>query len=100
MPTYYDVDLRKGMLREFAFGTPWYLLPLVALMKWTPCRFFGSTDDPPIESLAPFEVEESALPEEIRAKFEPLMRELAGLGFRDPIFHWIPYPLHSTRSFW
>jgi Zn-dependent protease len=100
MRTYYDVDLRHAKLREFAFGTPFYMMPLVALVKFAGFRFPGSTDDPPVEALAPFEVDEAALPEDIRAKFEPLTRELAALGFREPIFHSIPYALHATRSYW
>lgn len=100
MGTFYDVDLRNASLRDFAFGVPWYLMPLVALLKLLRAPFPGTTDDPPVESLAPFEVEESALPEEIRAKMQPLAQELAALGFHSPIYHAIIYPLHATRTYW
>lgn len=68
MATYYDVDLRHATLREFAFGTPWYSMPLVTLLKFAGFRFPCSTDDPPVEALAPFEVDEVALPDEVHTK--------------------------------
>ncbi|HXG12494.1 MAG TPA: hypothetical protein VNK04_22250 [Gemmataceae bacterium] len=100
MSTFYDVDLRRAKLREFAFGTPWYLMPLVGLFKLLNVSFPGTTDDPPVESLAPFEVERTALPLEVRAQFTPLVEQLTALGFHSPIYHAIDYPLHATRTYW
>jgi hypothetical protein len=100
MPTFYDVDLRHARLREFAFGTRWFLLPLVGLLKLFGASFPGTTDDPPVESLAPCEVDEAALPDDIRAQFQPLVQELTGLGFHSPIHHAIDYSLHATRLYW
>src|SRR5262245_57810978 len=99
MPTFYDVDLRRAKLREFAFGTPWYLMPLICLFKLFNVPFPGTTDDPPVESLAPFEVDEASLPEEVRERFKPVVQELAALGFQSPIYHAIDYPLHATRTY-
>src|SRR5262249_29313638 len=98
--TYDDVDLRHAKRRECAFGVRWYLMPLVVLLKRGGFRFPSSTEDPPVESLAPFEVDEAALPEDVRAKFEPLTEELRKLGFGRPIFHSIPCPLQATRNYW
>lgn len=96
MPTFYDVDLRRASMREFAFGTPWHRLPLIFLMKLFGASIPASTDDPPVESLRPFEVDEAALPEDIRAKFAPLAQELAALGFHSPLYHAVDDSLHVT----
>lgn len=84
MPTFYDVDLRKAQLREFAFGTTWLFMPLVAALKVCGFPFPGSTDDPPVESLTPFEVEETALPEAIRAQCQAVDRRPCRARFPQP----------------
>ncbi len=56
----------------------------------------GSSDHAPVASLKPFEVTEGDFPPDIRAEFEPILREMAGLGFVDPVFHVIMDPLNST----
>ncbi|HMC64980.1 MAG TPA: hypothetical protein VKI65_08565, partial [Gemmataceae bacterium] len=43
---------------------------------------------------------EADLPEDIRSKFAPLVRDLSGLGFREPIYHSIADPLHASHSYW
>jgi len=63
MPTFYDVDLRRASMREFAFGTPWYRLPLIALMKLFQASIPASTDDPPAESLQPVGDDDRAVPD-------------------------------------
>src|SRR5262245_10149773 len=100
MPTFYDVDLRNAALKEFAFGTPWYMMPLIALLKFLRVRFPGTTDDPPVETLAPFEVEEAAVPVGIWEEFGRLAEQLKALDFHNPIYHVILYPRHATRSYW
>lgn len=100
MPIFYDIDLRNAKLREFAFGTPWRRMPGIALRKLFGLPLPGTTDDPPVESLVAFEVEESALPAEVREQMQPLAQDLATLGFHSPIYHAIDYPRHTVRLYW
>ena len=60
----------------------------------------ASNDDPNIVSLQLFQVEESQLPEEVRALFALKLQEFAALDFVDPVFHAINDPLTSTKIFW
>src|SRR5205085_749180 len=60
----------------------------------------GSTDDPAVDAVAPFEVEESQLPGEVLERFEPLTQELIELGFDRPIYHAIHHPILFTRTYW
>lgn len=100
MATYYKIDSSRVTLREYAFGTPWYELPIAYLLKLFRVQIPGSTDEPPVEALGAFEVPELALPPEVRAEFEPLTRELEALGFHSPIYHLIPTPLQSAALCW
>lgn len=100
MKIFYRINFSRATWREYAFDTPWLLLPVVMLVKWFRIRGSGSTDDPPVESLAPFEVEEAALPSEVRERFGPLAQELAALGFGQPIYHQICHPLYFTHIYW
>lgn len=100
MNTMYGLDSTRVTLREFRFGTPLLLMPIATLTKFCRIPLPGSTDDPPVESLQPFEVEPSTLPEEVRAKFEPLEDQLAALDFGQPIYHFIQLPHLATRIYW
>lgn len=100
MSTLYDLDSRRISIREYAFGTPWYLMPLALLIKFLGIPIPGSMDDPPVETLFPFEVEDIELPEAVQTKFAPLVQELSTLGFHHPIYHAILHPLHSTKYYW
>ncbi len=104
MKTFYRLDGSRASFREYAYDIPWLLmpilLPIIALIKLLRLQTSGSTDDPPVETLAPFEVEEAALPEVVRERFAPLEAELAALGFGQPIFHQIYCPLQSTYIYW
>ncbi|HEY7158106.1 MAG TPA: site-2 protease family protein [Gemmataceae bacterium] len=100
MKFFYRINASRATWREHAFDTPWLLLPLVALIKLFRLRGGGSTDDPPVESIAPFEVEEAAVPAEVRERFGPLTQELAALGFGQPIYHQIYHPLCFTHIYW
>src|SRR6476661_4099442 len=79
----------EGNLLKAGFGA---LLLKVFRMKIT-----GSTDDPPVQSLEPFEVTE--LPEEIRQRFDLLAAELAHLGFEGRLLHAIDDSFHWTRTY-
>src|SRR5437870_6864448 len=100
MPTYYSVDLRNATMREFAFGTPWQCLPFLFLSKLFRLPMSGPTDDPPVETLAPFEVDKDAIPQGVKRQLESLERELAALGFHSPIYHAIPSGLTHTQRYW
>ncbi len=100
MKIFYRINGSRATWREHAFDTPWLLMPLVALTKLLRHRGGGSTDDPPVESIAPFEVEEAAVPAEVRERFGPLAQELAALGFGQPIYHQIYHPRYFTYIYW
>lgn len=87
-------------LAEYRWGTPWFGMPLVALLKLLRLPIPSSTDDPNVEALHPFEVGGDAFPEEVREQLLPLARELGSLGFRDPLLHAIFDPTTSTRIYW
>ncbi len=100
MKIFYRIDHKRVTWREYAVDTPWLSLPLATLVKLLPLRVFSSSDDPPVESIAPFEVEEAAVPAEVRERFGPLAQELTTLGFGQPIYHRIYHPLHFTSIYW
>src|SRR5262245_49365316 len=100
MPVYYHIDLRKASMREFAFGTPWPQLPIIGLIKFLRIPIPASADDPPVETLTPFEADEAALPADVRGRFAGLADDFKALGFHSPIYHVIPDPLHGTQHYW
>jgi Zn-dependent protease len=99
-PIFYRVCGNGMTMREFSWGSKNPILLLfVGLRKLLKLPDAGgSTDDPPVESLQPFEV--ASLPEEIREKFEPLAYELTALGFVEPVYHAITDPLNFTTHYW
>ena len=100
MPIYYRVDLRNSSMREFAFGSPWFALPIIFLFKTLRLPFVASTDDPPVDSITSFEADATALPANLLPTVQQLSDELSGLGFQDSVYHVIPDPLHSTMHYW
>jgi Zn-dependent protease len=99
-PVFYRLDSRNVELREYSFGTPAWLMPVAVLLKVLRVPVSGSSDEPPVESLRPFEVTEDQLPAEARARFAPLYEELTSLGFHSPVYHFILDPLHNTEIVW
>lgn len=97
---FYGIDSSRVTLAEYRWGTPWYGMPLIALLKLLRVRIPSSTDDPNVEALHPFEIGGDALPDETREQLLPLARELEPLGFRDPVLHAIFDPTTSTRIYW
>ena len=96
---FYKHDSTRITLREFAFeGKPFHVL-VAMLGKIFRFRLSSSTDDIPVDSLAPFELAEEAVPEAIRTAFEPLRRELESLGFHLPIFHAVSHQLSFTQYY-
>src|SRR4051794_13751489 len=100
-PVFYKIDSSRFSFREYFWGSKNPLiLVIAAIIKGCRINTGGSTDDPPVESLAPFEVAEGDLPEDIRTKFIPLAGELATLGFVEPIFHFIDDRLNFATYYW
>jgi Zn-dependent protease len=96
---FYRIDSSRFSFREYLWGTKNPLVLLIAgIIKLFRINLGGSTDDPAVQSLRPFEVSE--LPSEIAAKFEPLARELGSLGFVAPIYHVIEDALNFTKIYW
>src|SRR5688500_2396196 len=55
--------------------------PVVLISKLLRIRVPGSVNDPNVETLAPFEIAESALPPDVRELMHPAMWQLHALGF-------------------
>jgi Zn-dependent protease len=99
--TYYRLNASRVTFREYAFSSPWpVVIPIAGIIKLFRIPISGSSDDPPVENLTPFEVPEAELPDEVRERFAPLAGELAELGFGRPIFHQIRSPLQYTHIYW
>jgi Zn-dependent protease len=49
------------------------------------------------DSLQPFLVDRSAIPEDIQARMEPLEGQVRSCGFIDPVYHWIVDPFSARR---
>ncbi|HEX9187322.1 MAG TPA: site-2 protease family protein, partial [Vicinamibacteria bacterium] len=96
-PRFYRLDSRAVTLREYWWGSPASVL-VAALLKALRVRLPGSSDDPCVESLSPFEVDEAALDAEASRKLAPLREELRALGFHSPIHHLIEDDLHHTDT--
>src|SRR5262245_26960420 len=99
-PTFYRLNLNNCTLREWWWGTPALLFPLVILLfkvlrLRTPC----SSDDPCVEHLGDFEVADSKVPQIVRDRIAPYVAELSALGFHSPVYHSIDDYLHKTGTF-
>src|SRR5262249_44417314 len=90
----------SASLRELTALVPWYKRPLIGAARALPLlKITGASHTPAVESLAPFEVDERALPEAVRQRLAPLTAELAALGFHSPIFYAIEDKRQSTRIY-
>jgi len=96
-PRFYRLDSRAVSLREYWWGHPAAVL-VGGLTKLLRLRLPSSTDDPCVESLAPFEIEEAALDADARQKLQPLVEELQALGFHSEVHHLIEDDLHHTDT--
>jgi Zn-dependent protease len=98
-PEFFAIDVGQITLREFAFGTPWPLMPIAMLVKYCRLPAGGPPDDPPLPSLRPWEAAD--LPVEVAQRFEPLITGLRSLGFAEPvIFHRVTEPIlyHGRKN--
>ncbi|MFL5245641.1 MAG: site-2 protease family protein [Gemmataceae bacterium] len=97
---WYRLCSSRISLREWWW---WHKSPLTFLV-WVLARLrvpilIGS-DDPNVETLAPFEVDEAQLPQNVRDRFTPLIEQLKELGFHSPIYHVIAIPFRKTTISW
>ncbi|MFL5338948.1 MAG: site-2 protease family protein, partial [Gemmataceae bacterium] len=100
MTTFYDLDLNRAPMRELSYSVSWYAMPLFALAKLVQAPITGFSHDPAVDSIAPFEVPEVALPRAVSARIADMTAELAGLGFRSLIYHAIEHPALGTNIYW
>jgi Zn-dependent protease len=97
---FYKLVSHRVSLREFWWGCNGNPLTfLIALVvKLLRINIPGSTDDPNVESMQPFEIPPSQIPADIRTQMQPLLAELQSMGFHSPVFHFIRDGLHNTKT--
>lgn len=96
-PTLYRVDSSRATFAELWRDVRSPLVLIVWLTKLLRVKLPGSINDPNVEALEPFEIEVAEIPENVRATMEPLLAELARLGFMPATFWAIADPLHLSR---
>src|SRR3954465_6683164 len=97
---FYKLDSTKITLKEFSFEGKFSVTLSGILGKIFRFRLSSSTDDPPVESIFAFEIEEGFLPSEVVAQFAPIRAELESLGFHSPIYHSIKDTITATQYYW
>lgn len=98
MSVFYSIISSKVSHGEYWWGTRSPAVLIGWVLKWLRVPIPSSSDDPNTDSTLPFVVD--SLPDDIAAKFQPLMAELSGLGFKEPIFHRIYDPGTETTIHW
>ncbi len=93
---FYGLDSSRVTVREYRWGTSVVGMPLVLLLKLLRVRLPSSTDDPCVETLAPFEVD--ALPASLQDTLAEPLAALAALGFTPALVHGIDDTLHRTQT--
>ena len=94
---FYKIDSRAVSLREYWWSHPASVL-VAAPLKLLRVRVPSSTDDPNVESLAPFETSAGSIPDDVREQFAPLAQELEASGFHSPIHHVIEDDVHQVET--
>lgn len=100
MKNFYFLDSARLSLKELMYGNSPLLLPVMHVVKLLRVRVGFSPDDQPVESVTPFEVEESAVPFDVYERFRQIASELAGLGFGSPVYYTFVDYLRSTTVYW
>jgi Zn-dependent protease len=95
-PMFYKVDSTRLTVREYAWSVSILLLPILLLLKLLRIRLRIPMSYP--DRLGPFLVDAADLPENVRARMEPLEAEMRGCGFVDPAYHWICDPFSTIRT--
>jgi Zn-dependent protease len=97
-PIFYSIDSRAVTLREYWWGARSPAILVAALLKFLRVKLPGATDDPSVETLSPFEVEETAVPEADRQVLAPRIEELEAQGFHSPLCHVIQDDLNQVET--
>ena len=95
---FYRIDSRRVTLREYWWGNPLTVIP-AALLKLFGVRVSSPTDDPCVETLAPFEVESHDVPGVIVQRLALTIRQLTTLGFRAPLWHVVDDDVQQARTY-
>lgn len=95
---FYRVDSRRVTLREYWWGNPVSVVP-AAVLKVLRVRLAGATDDPCVESLAPFEVEPHTVPGKVAQRLALPIQQFKALGFHSPIWHVIEDDVQHATTY-
>ena len=95
---FYKIDSRRVTLREYWWGSPASLGPAAAL-KMLRVRISSPTDDPCVETLAPFEVEPHLVPGTVAQRLALAIHQFKALGFRSPIWHVIEDDVQQATTY-
>lgn len=98
----YKVDSRRasyGELRRDAGMLPGAAIAIF-ITKALRVRLPGTTNDPNVEKLSPFQIAPSSLPADIAARMEPMVRGFETVGFKrdDSIGHQIIDHFNNSKS--
>lgn len=97
---YYRIDSSRSSYTELWRDARSPLVLIAWLTKLLRVKLPGSVNDPNVVSLRPFVVADGAveetIPSDVRQKFEPVVRELTGLGFIDSLYFSIHDRLHHS----
>ncbi len=99
MSTFYKTCTPNISFREYWWSARSPVVLIWWLIKLLRIPVPVSPDDPNVDSLQPFEIPETGLPEEVRTRFQPLLEQLRALGFHSPVFHAVAEPIHSTQFY-
>jgi hypothetical protein len=97
---FYRLDSTRLSYQEYWWGSKSPAVVFAWMARLLRVSIPGSMDHPTVGTIAPFEVDEESLPEEVREQFRPYAEELKGLGFHSPIYHAIPLDLSMTKIYW
>ena len=95
---FYRIDSRRVTLREYWWGNPLTVAP-AALLKVLGVRISSPTDDPCVETLAPFEVEVHDVPGVVAQRLALPIHQLTSLGFRAPLWHVVDDDVQQARTY-
>jgi Zn-dependent protease len=95
---FYRIDSRRVTLREYWWGNPLTVVP-AALLKVLGVRISSPTDDPCVETLAPFEVEAHDVPGVVAQRLALSIHQLTSLGFRAPLWHVVDDDVQQAKTY-
>ena len=95
---FYRIDSHRVTLREYWWGNPLTIVP-AALLKLLRVRISSPTDDPCVETLAPFEVEPHDVPGVVAQRLTLPIHQLTSLGFCAPLWHVIDDDVQQAKTY-